>query len=158
MMLNARCRLRALTLLTLLLAPVAALASQAQPFAWWKSEEFRRELNLTAEQSARIDEIFQTTLPELRLEVDELDRDEARLSRLIENNVDEAVILRHIDRVETARANLNKTRSLMLVRMRRVLTPDQRARMRELEEAARQQAPDARRPGGAPSPTTRPGC
>ncbi len=152
MMWCARRRLLALAVIATFVAPLAALASQAQPFAWWKSEEFRRELQLTPEQAARIDDIFQTTLPELRAEIEELDRKEAQLSRLIENNVDETVIVRHIDRVETSRANLNKTRALMLVRMRRVLSPEQRARMRELEEAARR--PDAR---SAPAPNTRPG-
>jgi Spy/CpxP family protein refolding chaperone len=155
MTLCARRRFMAVTVFATLLAPLAAVASQAQPFAWWKSEEFRRELNLTPEQAAKIDEIFQTTQPELRQEWEELDRNEARLSRLIENSADEAAIVRHIDRVETSRANLNKTRSLMLVRMRQVLTPEQRARMRELEEAARR--PDDRRPGGAPAPNARPG-
>lgn len=149
-------RLLVLVALATLLGPGIATASQAQPFAWWKSDEFRRELQLTPEQAARIDEIFQTTLPELRQEIEELDRQEARLSRMIENNVDEAVIVRHIDRVETSRANLNKTRALMLVRMRQVLTPAQRARMRELEEAARRTGP--RRSGDAPAPSGRPGA
>jgi len=153
MMLCARRRLLALAVVSTFLLPLTAIASQAQPFAWWKSEQFRLELQLTPEQSAQIDQIFQSTLPELRSEIEELDRQETRLNRLIENNVDEAVIVRHIDRVETSRANLNKTRALMLVRMRRVLTPEQRARMRQLEEAARQNRaprPDAQAPDGRP--------
>ena len=40
---------------------------------------------------------------------------------------DEATLTRQIDRVETARAAANKTRSLMLVQMVKVLTPEQRA-------------------------------
>ena len=121
-----------------------------------RSDAFRKELGLTADQSARIDKIFQDTLPELQQEWDELDRLETKLSRLIEGNADEAVLARQIDRVETARANLNKTRSLMLMRMRRVLTPEQRSRFRTLsqryEADARKQAPPhpARRsPSGA---------
>ena len=154
MMLSARRRLVAVTVLATFVAALAEAGSQAQPFAWWKSEEFRSELNLTPEQTARIDEIFRSTFPELRQEIDELDRQEARLSRLIESNVDEAVIVRHIDRVETSRANLNKTRSLMLVRMRQVLTPEQRARMRELEEVERPRS--GRRSGDTSTPNPRP--
>ncbi len=52
-----------------------------------------------------------------------MSRLEAKLSRLIQIDADEAALSRQIDRVETARANANKTRSLMLVQMRKVLTP-----------------------------------
>jgi Spy/CpxP family protein refolding chaperone len=150
-------RFLAVALFAMCLATTVGAASQATPFAWWKSEEFRLELQLTSAQSAEIDKIFRGTMVELRQEVDELDRLEARLSRLIETNADESVIVRHIDRVETARANLNKTRSLMLVRMRRVLTPDQRARMRELEEAAHRDGPALHRPPPPAEPPARPG-
>ena len=105
-----------------------------QPFAWWKSEQFKKQLGLTADQSARIDKIFETTRPELRQEWDELSRLEEKLSRLIQNDADETVLSRQIDRVETARANANKTRALMLVQMLKTLTPDQRARFKTLND------------------------
>jgi Spy/CpxP family protein refolding chaperone len=112
-----------------------------------------KELGLTADQSARIDKIFQATRPELRQEYDELDRLEAKLSRLIEGDtLDEAGLARQIDRVETARANASKTRSLMLWRMRQVLTVDQRIRLKALQaKLERRQAPDQSRqsPGGS---------
>jgi Spy/CpxP family protein refolding chaperone len=136
-------------------ASAATALDQAQAPSWWKSDEFRTALDLTTDQSSRIDTIFQTTLPELRQEIDELDRLEARLSRLIESEAEESLIAREIDRVETARANVNKTRSLMLVRMRRVLTPEQRARMRTLQEEARKRNSDPRR--RTPDPNRVPG-
>lgn len=111
---------------------------------WWRSDEIVKELRLTADQSARIDKIYRSTRPELRQEFDDLGRFEAKLSRLIESDtVDEAALTRQIDRVETARANLNKTRSLMLWRMRQVLTPDQRVRLETLQaRAERELRPD----------------
>ena len=105
-----------------------------QTFPWWKSEQFKKELGLSADQSGRIDKIWQTTRPELRQEWDELSRLEDKLSRMIQNDADEAVLSRQIDRVETARANANKTRSLMLVQMVKVLTPDQRTRFKGLHD------------------------
>lgn len=105
-----------------------------RPFAWWKSEPFKKELGLTTDQSTRIDKIWETTRPELRQEWDELSKLEAKLSRLIQGDADEAVLTRQIDRVETARANANKTRSLMLVQMLKVLTPDQRTRFSALHD------------------------
>jgi Spy/CpxP family protein refolding chaperone len=106
---------------------VVALAGSvnAQSFAWWKSEPFKKEIGLTAEQCARIDTVFQSTLVKLRQGKEELDLQEAALSRLIEANSDEAQVSKQIDRVEAIRASLNKTRLLMLLHERQVLTPDQ---------------------------------
>jgi Spy/CpxP family protein refolding chaperone len=120
-----------------LMLPTMALAQRpaGQPFgpqpvsfAWWKSEPFKKELGISADQSSRIERIWDSTRLELRQEWDELSRLEEKFSRLIQNDADEAVLARQIDRVETARANTNKTRSLMLVQMLKVLTPDQRSR------------------------------
>jgi Spy/CpxP family protein refolding chaperone len=134
----------ALAVLMLLSNDLAASA-QAPAFRWWKSDAFKKELGLSADQATRIDKIYQDTLPELQQEWEELDRLETKLSRLFEGNADEAVLARQIDRVETARANLNKSRSLMLMRMRRVLTSEQLVRFRTLsqryEADARKQAP-----------------
>ena len=38
----------------------------AQSFAWWKSDQFQKEVGLTPEQCTRIDNVFQSTLPKLR--------------------------------------------------------------------------------------------
>lgn len=119
--------------------PQAPAFLQPQPFAWWKSEQFKKELGLTADQSGRIDKIWETTRPELRQEWDELSRLEEKLSRLIQNDADEAMLSRQIDRVETARANTNKTRSLMLVQMLKTLTPDQRSRFKALNDRWQQE-------------------
>jgi len=148
-------RMRALGAVLLLTAvPVLAQGppgAPARPFAWWKSEPFKKELGLTADQSARIDRIWETTRPELRQEWDELSKLEDKLSHLIQADADETVLTRQIDRVETARANASKTRSLMLVQMLKVLTPDQRTRFRAVhdrwEHDQQQQQPAPRRPG-----------
>lgn len=123
-----------------------------QPFVWWKSEVFKKDLGLTADQIARIDKIWETARPELRAELTELSRLEDKFSRLLQNDADEANLSRQIDRVETARANANKTRSLMLVQMRKVLTADQRVRLDALHSRWLQ---DQRPPQAAPAPSTR---
>jgi Spy/CpxP family protein refolding chaperone len=130
------------------LSAADVFASQAQqPFSWWRSEEFKRELGLTADQIARIDKIFQSTRPELRQEMDELNRYDNKLQKLIETSTDEALLARQIDRVETARANLNKTRALMIARMRLVLSAEQRARLKALYEQREHNQNLNRRPG-----------
>lgn len=115
-------------------AQAGSQAASPRPFPWWKSEPFKKELGLTADQSARIDKIWENTRPELRQESDALSTLEAKLSRMIQADADEAALTRQIDRVETARAAANKTRSLMLVQMVKVLTTEQRTRFTALHE------------------------
>ncbi len=151
-------RLR-LVVAALLLSAAPALAQRPpegpRPFPWWKSEPFKNELGLAAEQSMRIDKIWETTRLELRQEWDELSKLEAKLSRLIQVDADEAVLTRQIDRVETARAAANKTRSLMLVQMLKVLTPEQRTRFNTLH-AKWQHDQQTVRPGRTPDAPRRP--
>jgi len=148
-------RLRVITA-ALLLSAAPAIAQRPpeapRPFAWWKSEPFKKELGLSAEQSARIDKIWETNRVELRQEWDELSKLESKLSRLIQNDADEAVLTRQIDRVETSRAGANKTRSLMLVQMLKVLTPEQRTRFNSLHDRWQQEQPRQGRPPDAPKP------
>ena len=112
---------------------------------WWKNEQFKKDLGLTAEQADRIDKIWQATRPDLRQEWDEFTRLDEKLSLLIQHDADEGVLARQIDRVEMARASASKTRSLMLVRMLKVLTPEQRVKFKDLhdrwEQERRQQQP-----------------
>lgn len=127
--------LPAAVLLGLMATPALASNQQDPRPRWWKTERIVKDLGLTADQSARIDAIFESTFPELRQEREELERLEAKLSRMIQDDrVGEATLARQIDRVETARASGNKTRSLMLARMRRVLTREQRVRFEELSK------------------------
>ena len=61
-----------------------------------------------------------------------LNGEERTLSRMIANmQVEEIDITRQIDRVEAARSELSKTRTLMVFRMYRVLNPAQRTALKE---------------------------
>jgi Spy/CpxP family protein refolding chaperone len=119
------CRALAILFLLAMAAPVGA-----QSFAWWKSDQFQKEVGLTVEQCTRIDNVFQSTLPKLRQGRDELDKQEAELSRMIEANADEALVVKQVDRVEATRATLGKMRTLMLFHMHQVLTADQLAKFK----------------------------
>jgi Spy/CpxP family protein refolding chaperone len=121
-------RLGALLIVTLCLAPLPALG---QGFKWWHSDKFKQELQLTTDQITRIEDVFQGSLPEFREHKRTLDRLEDELSRLIDT-ADEAAVMQHADRVEAERAALSKARTLMLVRIRRVLSVEQRAKLAQL--------------------------
>ena len=132
----------------LLLAPATPVG--AQSFAWWKSEQFQKEVGLTTEQCTRIDNIFQATLPKLRESKEELDKQEAKLSNLIAEAADEARVVRQVDRVEAVRASLNKMHTLMLLRERQVLTAEQLVKFKAAYEQWRKDHPRPPRSGDAP--------
>ena len=117
-------------------AILSAPTVSAQGFKWWQSETFKRELGLTADQSAKIEAIFQKTVPVLRQEKDTLDRTQADFNQMIEAS-DDAQVMAQVGVVEAARSELNKSRTMMLLRMRRVLTPDQRVKFVMLQQQTR---------------------
>ena len=102
----------------------AVAPALAQRGKWWQDERFKSELGLTTEQSARLEEIFQKTQPHLRQRWRALNQAEDEFDRLVEYGDDESV-LDYVGIVEAARAELNKTRTVMLLRMRRSLTTEQ---------------------------------
>src|SRR5262245_9256276 len=112
-----------LPLLAILVWAAPAHAQPPSPFVpgrWWK--DLQKPLNLTDDQSNRIDAIFQAALPELRHKRDELEAQEAELSRLIRADADEGLIAKQSDRTEAVRTVLNKNRTIMLVHMRAILS------------------------------------
>ena len=121
-----------------------AAPALAQRGKWWQDERFRRDLALTPEQSVRLEEIFQKTQPTLRQRMQALDQAEEQFDRLVEKG-DDASVLEYVGVVEVARAELNKTRTVMLLRMRRSLTADQWAKFTALAaERGRGRTPDRR--------------
>ena len=107
-------------------------SSPPRRFAWWRADQFQKNLGLSADQVSRLEMVFQGALPDLRRGNDDLTRQEDELSRLIEMNADEAVVIKQIDKVEAIRTHLNKTRQLLLLHQRQLLTPDQRVKLKVL--------------------------
>ena len=127
-------------LLGLVVLLLAAPAS-AQGFRWWLDSHFQQELHLTSEQVERIQVIWEEARPALHLEMRALEAAEREFDRLVLEAADEAVI-EYVEIVEGARGQLNKTRTVMLLRIRRVLTSDQHATLtalnREREDSERE--------------------
>jgi Spy/CpxP family protein refolding chaperone len=114
---------------------------------WWSSDRFKTELGLNDDQATRLEAVFQEHLPRLRELKGGLDREEEALSALLRVGTGaEAVVATQIDRVESARSELSKLRTLMLFRMRRLLSADQRAALDELHRRD-----EAERHGNRPS-------
>jgi Spy/CpxP family protein refolding chaperone len=111
---------------------------------WWLYN--RAELNITDRQSAEIDKIFETTMPGQRTKREELERLDAALATMTsENKADVATVQQQVDKVENLRAEMNKTRTVMLYRINLILSPEQRVKVRELIEKRRNSDASRRR-------------
>jgi Spy/CpxP family protein refolding chaperone len=118
-------------------------AQEHRPFKFWQGDT-QTALGITNQQSAEIEQIFQATFPKLEKLKDKLDKVEATLSQTIrDNTADLDTVALQVDRQESVRAELYKTRTLMLYRMRLILSADQRAKLQARWEADHRKPSDA---------------
>jgi Spy/CpxP family protein refolding chaperone len=102
---------------------------------WWSSPEGRAEFGLSEAQSRDLEAIFQQTLPEMKASKADVDRYQQQLTRLLsEASAKESVVLKAIDQLEVAQSALSRTRTIMLYRMYRLLSPEQRAKVQAYYE------------------------
>lgn len=116
---------------------------------WWQSEKYKKALALTADQTRRIEEAFQKALPKLKVQLTELEEAEAKFERLVERG-DDGAVMEQINVLEAKRAELNKSRTLMLYDMRKLLTLEQWAKFTAMHQANAQTPPAAAAPAQAP--------
>lgn len=117
------------------LAVLAIALPAAGQGKWWQSEEYKRELRLTPEQSKKLEEVFQASVPTLKSLKKALDQAESEFERLLERG-DDGSVMDQVERVEAARAELNKSHTMMMLRMKRVLTAEQWARFNAMHQTA----------------------
>jgi Spy/CpxP family protein refolding chaperone len=97
---------------------------------WWKDADTRAELGISDKQSKEIDEVFQSTLPGLRAAKDELDKMDEVVAKLVKDSTaDVGVVAKQVAQAEQARASLTTQRTIMLFRMHRLLTSEQRTKL-----------------------------
>ena len=131
---------------SLVLALAVPVVAGAQGFKWWQSDKFKADLALAPDQISRLEEVYQGLRPKLTAGKEELDRLEAGLSKLIAEGVaPEGDVMKMVDQVEHSRAELAKTRTLMIYRMHQILTVDQREKMNALHERWEQERRQVRR-------------
>jgi Spy/CpxP family protein refolding chaperone len=104
------------------------------PPKWWIDPQLRAQLGVTDAQSKAVDEVWQKSLPKLREARENLDKLEDALSQMIQDGADEPRVIAQIEKVENTRLEFNKARTLMLYRMNKVLTPEQRAKVKAMFE------------------------
>src|SRR5688572_28716227 len=104
-------------------------AGREGPKKWWIDAELRRELGITDQQSKAIEQVWQRSLAQRAETRDRLEKADAVLQKMILDGADEPAVTAQLDRVEAARMEANKARMLMLYRMNKQLTQDQRAKL-----------------------------
>jgi Spy/CpxP family protein refolding chaperone len=125
------------------------------PGMWWKNPMIVQRLTLTADQTKRMDDIFQKSRLELIDLRAKLETQNALLEPLLSANpVDSAKALAQIDKVAQARADLEKANAHMLLGIRGVLTPDQWTKLNTRRGPGEQGPPGA---PGAPGPAAQNG-
>ncbi len=117
---------------------------------WWKNPGIVSKLTLTAEQTKKMDDIFQQSriqLIDLRANVQ---KQEVMLEPMLAANPpDTAKTLAQIDKVAQARAELEKADAKMLLGIRGVLTPEQWTKLQSHDGPG---APGPGAPGAAGTP------
>ncbi|MEK6631181.1 MAG: Spy/CpxP family protein refolding chaperone [Acidobacteriota bacterium] len=109
--------------------------ADAQGFMWWRQNEFKTDLSLTADQCGKLEAVYQGLLPRMTTAKQSLDTLEKQLSAVIaEGTASEHDVMKLVDLVEGARAELGKTRTLMIYRLHQILTPEQRVKMKALHD------------------------
>ena len=113
----------------------AADAAKAKNHKWWRSDEMRAQFGITDAQSVELERIFQSFVAALKSGMTDVDRYQKDVSKLMADAAaSEVDVIQAINRLEAAKADLGRTRSLMLFRMYRVLTPEQRIKVKKFHE------------------------
>jgi Spy/CpxP family protein refolding chaperone len=115
--------------------PKAAEAAAKTKAKWWRSPELRAEFAITDAQSTELDRIFHSFYASLKSGMADVERYHKDVSKMMaEGSSSEVDVLHAIDKLEAAKASLARTRMLMLYRMYRVLSPDQRIKVKRYQE------------------------
>ena len=124
------CGLRVGVVLCLLATSDSAAVETEQRIAtqtsWWHDSDVQQALQLTTAQIAALDRAFTKDMSErvaLRRKVERLDRDLQHL--LGDATVDNETIVWMVTKVEELRARHKVARTMMLVALYRILTPQQ---------------------------------
>jgi Spy/CpxP family protein refolding chaperone len=93
---------------------------------WWDDRGYVKNLKLRPEQQARMDAIFEQNRTALVSHFESVQQAEAQLNELASTpEPDEGALFAQIDRVEQARADLEKANTHLLLQLRKEMDPEQ---------------------------------
>jgi Spy/CpxP family protein refolding chaperone len=125
--------------IAVLLAAFPAFAAPDFPEGkWWKRPRIAAEIGLSPEQAREIESVFIRSRGKLIDLKAELEKRQGELQDSIEDSsADRDDVAERIEKVEDARAELQKARALMLLDMKQVLRQEQWERLNRLQQEAR---------------------
>ena len=106
-----------------------------ESFVWpfWRDEAAKKELGLTDDKAARIEELYRSRTDRMRPWAAERDKEEAILNRMVEERVaTPGAFELQAARLESLTAELRKSRWVMLYRLYRELEPEQYQKLRKI--------------------------
>ncbi len=117
-----------------LMALVASASyAGAQGSKWWQDDKVKAELGLTPDQTAKLEGVFQSSMTPQQKNWDDLVKRQKEFSALLlKDDTTEAEVMRQAAQIESLRSELSKARTLMLFRMNRILTPEQRVKFNDM--------------------------
>lgn len=135
-----------LSLLLLLFTSLAIASPDFPDGKWWKRPRVAEAIGLSPNQSQEIETIFVRSRGRLIDLKADLEKKQAELQDTIEDqSADREEVAERIEKLEDARAELQKARALMLLDMKRVLRPEQWDRLKRMQEEARRIREERRR-------------
>jgi len=100
------------------------------PGRWWDDRKTMKTLSLRSDQQHKMDDIFNGNKGTLQNLFSNLQREEARLTSMSPQDLqDEGKVFAAIDRVATARADLEKESAHILMQIRQQLDPSQLSKL-----------------------------
>ncbi len=122
--------------------------NQGHPPPFWVDPKLKAELGITDAQAEKIDAIWRKDSQQRADARTKLEKLETQLDQMmLDATLDESAFMTQLEKVEAARTEASKARNLMLYRIYRVLSPDQRAKLAAKAKAMREQRPDGGRGG-----------
>lgn len=126
-----------LCLVTAVAAAGIAAQEPVRRTRWWRAADMQRQLQLTPGQVQRLDRIFEQDLSERIAMSGKIAEKDRELQQVIDRGeADDATVMRLSAKVEDLRRQQNIRRTLMLLAMRRILTPEQRTKLTATRQAA----------------------
>jgi Spy/CpxP family protein refolding chaperone len=104
-------------------------------WSWWSDPDVRKELNLSDEKARKIETIFQARVKQVQPLVNDLNVELDNLNRMTEERVaDESTYGLQVQKFESLNERFRESRTVMLYRMYRLLTPDQYKKLNEIRD------------------------
>ena len=129
-------------LLSIAVAGSLNAQEQTRRARWWRSAEVQQDLQLTPGQVRQLDSIFERDISvRIASHREIVRRDRERQEMLKAGTADDATIMRLTAHLEELRSRHNIRRTLMLLAMRKALTPEQRAKLGITRTAKSSSAP-----------------